>query len=80
MPLRLFLLQTFLGSTLWGGGLIVFGYVLGSRWEQIARSAKKVDFVIAVAIALTILAVAVLFMVRRRRERAAAAAQPEADH
>jgi membrane protein DedA with SNARE-associated domain len=79
MPLRLFLLQTFLGSALWGGGLIVLGYVLGSRWEQIARSAKKVDFVIAVAIALTILAVAVLFMVRRRRERAAAADHPEAN-
>jgi membrane protein DedA with SNARE-associated domain len=77
MPLRLFLLQTFLGSAMWGGGLIVFGYILGSRWEQIARSAKRVDLVIAVAILLTIVAVAVLFMVRRRRERAAAAAHPE---
>jgi membrane protein DedA with SNARE-associated domain len=77
MPLRQFLLQTFLGSAMWGGGLIVFGYIVGSRWEQISRSAKRVDLVIAVAIALTILAVAVLFMVRRRRERAAASAPPE---
>jgi membrane protein DedA with SNARE-associated domain len=69
MPLRQFLLQTFLGSSLWGGGLIVVGYVLGSRWESIAKSAKRIDLVIAIAIALTILAFIVRFMVRRRRDR-----------
>jgi membrane protein DedA with SNARE-associated domain len=69
MPLRSFTLQTFLGSGLWGGGLILLGYLLGARWEAIARSAKRVDLVVAVAITLTILAVAVRFMVRRRRER-----------
>lgn len=77
MPLRLFLLQTFLGSAMWGGGLMVFGYILGTQWEAIAQAAKRVDLVIAVAITLTILAVAVRFMVRRRRERAAAAARPD---
>lgn len=69
MPLRSFILQTFLGSGLWGGGLILLGFLLGARWEAIARSAKRVDLVVAVAITLTILAVAVRFMVRRRRER-----------
>lgn len=69
MPLRMFILQTFLGSAMWGGGLILLGFLLGARWEGIARSAKRVDLVVAVAIALTILAVAVRFMVRRRRER-----------
>jgi membrane protein DedA with SNARE-associated domain len=68
MPMPKFLLQTFLGATTWGGGLIVLGYVLGSRWEAIARSAKRVDLVIAVAIALTILALVARFMVRRRQE------------
>lgn len=77
MPLRTFLLQTFLGSTCWGGGLMVFGYILGTQWEAIAQGAKRVDLVIAVAITLTILAVAVRFMVRRRRERAAATAPPD---
>jgi membrane protein DedA with SNARE-associated domain len=69
MPLRSFLAQTFLGATCWGGGLIVLGYVLGARWEAIAKSAKRVDLIVAAVIALTILALAVRFMVRRRRER-----------
>jgi membrane protein DedA with SNARE-associated domain len=69
MPLRSFLLQTFLGATIWGGGLIIVGYVLGAKWESIAKSAKRVDLVIAAVIALTILALAVRFVVRRRRER-----------
>jgi len=69
MPMRAFLLQTFLGSGLWGGGLMVLGYVLGQRWQDIARSAKRVDLVIAIAIVLTILALAVRFVLRRRREK-----------
>lgn len=74
MPLRAFLLQTFLGASLWGGGLMVVGFVLGARWQEIAKSAKRVDLVIALAIVLTILALAVRFVVRRRRERTAQAA------
>jgi membrane protein DedA with SNARE-associated domain len=73
MPLRSFVLQTFLGSGLWGGGLMLLGYVLGAQWQEIAQAVKRVDLVIAVAIVLTILAVAVRFMVRRRRERREAA-------
>jgi membrane protein DedA with SNARE-associated domain len=37
MPLRLFLLQTFLGSAMWGGGLIVFEGRLGDRSGDLAH-------------------------------------------
>lgn len=70
MPLIPFFTQTFIGSTLWGGGLMVLGYQLGARWADIAAKAKRVDLVIAGVIVLAILAVAIQFVVRRRRERA----------
>ncbi|HEU0034550.1 MAG TPA: DedA family protein [Kofleriaceae bacterium] len=72
MPLPKFLTQTFLGSTIWGGGLMVLGYVLGSRWEAIANKAKRIDLIIAALIVVAILAMAIRFVLRRRRERAAA--------
>ncbi|MBP6835799.1 MAG: DedA family protein [Kofleriaceae bacterium] len=68
MPLPQFWLQTFLGASLWGGGLMVVGYVLGSQWESVARQAKKVDLLIAVAIVVFVVAVAVRFWLRRRRQ------------
>lgn len=69
MPLPKFVLQTFIGSTIWGGGLMVMGYVLGSKWQEVAQQAKKVDLLIAVLIVLAILAIAIRFVVVRRRER-----------
>jgi membrane protein DedA with SNARE-associated domain len=69
MPLPKFLTQTFLGATLWGGGLMVLGYVLGSQWESVATKAKRVDLVIAGLIVLALLALGIRFVVRRRRER-----------
>ena len=66
MPLRSFMLQTFLGSTIWGGGLMILGYTVGTSW---AKLAKKIDLVVAVAIVVVILAIAIRFVVRRRRER-----------
>jgi membrane protein DedA with SNARE-associated domain len=69
MPLPKFLTQTFLGASLWGGGLMVLGYVLGSQWEAVAAKAKKVDLLIAGAIVLALLAIAIRFVVVRRRER-----------
>lgn len=69
MPLVPFFTQTFIGSTLWGGGLMVLGYGLGSRWESIASKAKRVDLVIAVGIVLVLVALGVRFFLRRRRER-----------
>lgn len=71
MPLPSFLTLTFCGATLWGGGLMVLGYQLGSNWESIAAKAKRVDLLIAGLIVLVILAVVVRFMLRRRREQAA---------
>lgn len=69
MPLIPFFTQTFIGSTLWGGGLMILGYELGSRWESIAAKAKRVDLVIALAIVLVLVAVGIRFVLKRRRER-----------
>jgi membrane protein DedA with SNARE-associated domain len=71
MPLPQFLTLTFLGATIWGGGLMVLGYQLGSNWESIASKAKRVDLLIAGLIVIAILAVVVRFVLRRRREQAA---------
>src|SRR5687768_10199158 len=59
MPMAKFLTQTFLGATLWGGGLMVLGYVLGSQWESVASQAKKVDLLIAGVIVVAIVAIAI---------------------
>ncbi len=69
MPLLPFFTQTFIGATLWGGGLMVLGYQLGARWADIAAQAKKVDLVIAVGIVLILVAVGVRFVLKRKRER-----------
>lgn len=69
MPLIPFFTQTFIGSTLWGGGLMVLGYGLGARWEAIAAKAKRVDLVIAALIVLVLVAIGVRFIMKRRRER-----------
>jgi membrane protein DedA with SNARE-associated domain len=66
MRLPMFMLQTLLGAMAWGGGLMVFGYEMADRWEAIARSAKRVDMVIAVLILLTT-AVVVFRWIRKRR-------------
>lgn len=72
MRLLTFLFLTFLGATLWGGGLMILGYELGARWEAVATKAKRIDLVIAVGVVLAILAITIRFMLRRRRERTAA--------
>ena len=72
MRLLTFLSLTFLGATLWGGGLMILGYELGARWEAVATKAKRVDLVIAAGVVLAILAITIRFMLRRRRERAVA--------
>ena len=77
MPLRSFLLQTFLGSTLWGGFLIVLGYELGANWETVAKKIKHVDLLVGGIIILGLLALAIRFVVRRRRAEAAAQNIPD---
>lgn len=69
MPLRPFFFQTFLGSTLWGGFLIVLGYYLGENWEAVATKLKRFDLVIGVLVVLAILTLGIRFVARRRRER-----------
>jgi membrane protein DedA with SNARE-associated domain len=69
MPLPKFLTQTFLGATIWGGGLMVLGYILGEQWEGVAKTAKKFDLGIAAVIVVALLAIGIRFVVVRRRER-----------
>lgn len=70
MPLKTFFLQTFIGSTIWGGFLIMLGYELGENWEAVATKFKRIDLVIGVCVVLGIVILGIRFVVRRRRERA----------
>lgn len=69
MPLRDFFLQTFLGSTIWGGALILLGYFVGANWDVFAATLKKVDLLIGLILVLALVALGIRFVVRRRRER-----------
>lgn len=73
MKLSTFFLQTFLGATIWGGGLMVLGYELGARWESVMKTAKKFDLAIAAIIIVVIVAAIVMFVMRRRRAKVAEA-------
>ena len=72
MRLSIFVTQTFIGATIWGGGLMIVGYVLGSRWQEVAMIAKKFDLAIAISTVLVIVAVAVRFYLKRRKAALAA--------
>jgi membrane protein DedA with SNARE-associated domain len=72
MPMPSFLTLTFLGASMWGGGLMIVGHQLGANWEAIATKAKRIDLVIAGLVVVAIMAVAVRFVLRRRSEVAAA--------
>nr|HEX4313585.1 DedA family protein [Kofleriaceae bacterium] len=80
MPLRSFLLQTFIGATVWGSFLIMLGYELGAEWESVAQKLKKFDLAIGVVIILVFAVVVVRFISRRRRERAENAAASTAEN
>jgi membrane protein DedA with SNARE-associated domain len=69
MPLRGFFLQTFLGSTIWGGALILLGYSVGAHWETFAKTLKRVDLLLGTILVLALVALGIRFVVRRRRER-----------
>jgi membrane protein DedA with SNARE-associated domain len=69
MPLVPFFTQTFIGSTIWGGVLIMVGYELGANWESVAGQAKRIDLVIGLVIVLALVALGIRFVIRRRRER-----------
>ena len=76
MRLPLFVLQTFLGAMIWGGGLMIVGYEIGANWESFAKTAKRFDLLIGVAILLVGAFIAFRFWRRRRAQRPAAAADP----
>ncbi len=79
MRVPMFMLQTFLGAMIWGGGLMVFGYVMAEKWESIAKKAKRVDMVIAAVIVLAAAVVVVRwFLKRRAAQRAGSAPAPDA--
>jgi membrane protein DedA with SNARE-associated domain len=69
MPLPGFFLQTFIGATIWGGGLILLGYYVGENWEAISKALKRADLLIAAILVLGLVALGIRFVVRRRRER-----------
>jgi len=72
MPLVPFMVQTFIGSTIWGSFLILIGYYLGKNWEAVAKQFKRVDLIIGVVLILVAVALAVRFYLKRRREKLAA--------
>ncbi len=69
MPLPAFFLQTFLGSTIWGGVLILLGYYLGTNWETFSNTLDRVGLPIKIILVLALVALGIRFVVRRRRER-----------
>jgi len=73
MPIVPFSLLTLAGASLWGGGLMVLGYVLGPTYKSVVTEAKRIDLVFAVLIVVAIVAIAVRFYVKRRRAKAASA-------
>lgn len=77
MKLPTFLLQTVIGASIWGGGLMILGYVIADHWERVAMKLKRVDLVVAGLVVLVILAIAVRFLLKRRQAaRAAREGQP----
>lgn len=69
MPLVPFFVQTFIGSTLWGGFLIILGYYMGEHWDTVANKIKRFDLVIGGAIVVAVVVFAVRWYLKRRRER-----------
>jgi membrane protein DedA with SNARE-associated domain len=70
MPLPQFFLQTFLGSTIWGGALILFGYYVASNWKVFSSQLQHVDHLLFGILVVALVAFGIRFVVRRRREPA----------
>ena len=80
MNLPIFLLQTVLGATLWGGFLAIFGFQVGKNWQVFSKYMKRIDLVIAGVLALVVLFVVVRWWRKRRAQVAAVAGeQPGVD-
>lgn len=68
MPLPGFFVQTFIGSTIWGGVLILLGYYVGANWKTFSETLKRVDLLIGAILVLGLVALGIRFVVRRRRD------------
>jgi membrane protein DedA with SNARE-associated domain len=65
MPYPRFLLFTAIGSAIWNGALIGFGYYLGANWEEVKGLLEPFGLLIYGLIFLLI----VVFVVARLRSR-----------
>jgi membrane protein DedA with SNARE-associated domain len=68
MPLGKFFALTVAGATIWGGGLMVLGYVLGENWEGVVKTWKKIDLIVAVTMVAGLVYLGVRWLRRRKAE------------
>ena len=73
MPLGKFFALTVAGASIWGGGLMILGYVLGENWEGVVKTWKKFDLIVAFAMVAGLLFLGIRWF--RRRRAAVRAAQ-----
>jgi len=52
MPMRRFLVYTFIGATIWNAMLLYAGFKLGSHWDKIHQYSKELDIIFVIAVAL----------------------------
>lgn len=72
MPMKTFLLQTFLGATIWNSFLMTVGFLLRDNWKDVVDTWKKFDYVIGGLIIAA--AIYLLFRWRKKRKEAQTAA------
>lgn len=72
-----FTLQTFLGATVWGGFLAIFGYQVGKNWASFSKYMKRIDLVVAAILAVVAVVLLIRYFRKRAGKRAAAAAPPQ---
>jgi len=70
MPLGPFVLFTVLGSVPWNLFLVVAGYLLGERWEEIGGFLKRYEYAVIAVLVIVALAWIWLRFVRPRRQPA----------
>ncbi|HZB83310.1 MAG TPA: DedA family protein [Rubrobacteraceae bacterium] len=65
MPIRWFMLYTFIGCAIWNGAFVVFGWMLGTQWAAVQEYATIVERTTLVAL----IAVVLWFLWRRWKPR-----------
>ena len=77
MPFWVFSLLTVLGSGIWNGILLTFGYVLGSNWHIIEPYTDVFSNIIYAVIVIAVIVVVVRILLRERRRRALGLPDPD---